>query len=110
DLARRPHYAFVLFALPAAILLAARRLRAARPFEPGGPAVTRAWAVVAWLVLAGAVVFWSPRGGALALVFATLALVWQAGSGRMLRAVVPALALMLLCIPLPLNFDRTLAV
>src|SRR4051794_29085602 len=108
DLAHRPHYAFVLLALPAAALLAARRWRAAQPFKPGRPTVTRAFVIAAGVVLAGAVAFWSPGGGALALVIAALALVWQTGGSRLLRALGPALALVVLCIPLPFNADRSL--
>jgi hypothetical protein len=75
--------------------------------EPGDPFVTRAIVTGAGIALALAVVFWSRRGGALALVIAGLGWVWQIGGRRALWAVGPALALVWLCIPLPFNTDQT---
>src|SRR5205085_7149499 len=101
DLWLRPDYAFAALAAPAALALAARRAWAARPWQPGHPAVGRALAAAAWLVLAAAVLVGAPQGAALALVVGLVAVAWDLGGWPLLRETAPALALLALCIPLP---------
>src|SRR5262245_59079604 len=77
DLWHRPHYAFALVAPLAALLLAARRLRAAGPPQPGGRTLGTALAVTAWGLLAAAAVLYSPRGGAAAALVGAAAPAWD---------------------------------
>jgi len=59
-----------------------------------------------WRDLLAAVVIRSPWAAAMALILALAACAWDFGGRPALRAVIPPLFLLALCVPLPLDLDR----
>jgi hypothetical protein len=100
-------YAFAPFAAIGAVVLGRARLRRTAAFWPGHPAVGRGIVVVAGLTLLVAAVLASPWGAAMALLLTAAALAWEMGGRPALRAIIPSLLLLALCVPLPLGLDRT---
>jgi hypothetical protein len=103
-------YAFAALALPAAAVLGWTRLRRTIAFWPGRPKVGRGFVIAAGLILLGAAAVASPWGAALALLLIGAAFAWDMGGWPAIRAIIPSLLLLAICIPLPLDLDRTAVV
>ena len=105
----RPHYQFFPLALAGAGFLAWNRLKElARPFSPGQPRWTVLLVAGTFCCLAAATLLWSPWLGAIAAFIGLAAVAWQAGGGPLLRALLPALLVVLTIIPPPLSADSRL--
>jgi exosortase len=106
----RPHYQFFPLALAGAAFLAWSRIKEApRPHEPGAPLPGRLLWGASFGLLVGATLLWSPWLGSLAALAGLVAGIWTVGGRRLLRALVPALLLILAIIPPPLELDNWLA-
>ena len=105
----RPHYQFFPLALAGAGFLAWSRLKELpRPLESGHAAVAAALMGASFCLLAAGMALWSPWLGSLAAVLGLAGVVWWIGGGKLLRAAVPALVLVLTIIPPPLALDTQL--
>ncbi|MDD1651146.1 MAG: exosortase U, partial [Methylococcaceae bacterium] len=105
----RPHYQFFPLALVGAGFLAWTRLaEVPRPFEPGRPLFAKLLLAIAFFCLALATVLWSPWLGSIAAWIGLAGAVWGMGGKPLLRAMLPALLLVLTIIPLPLTGDTRL--
>ena len=105
----RPHYQFFPLALAGAGLLAWSRLKGLpRPFASGQAVWAAALMGVSFCVMTAATVLWSPWLASLAAVLCLAGVAWWIGGGKLLRALVPALVLLLTIIPPPLALDAQL--
>ncbi|PYJ02822.1 MAG: hypothetical protein DME25_15005 [Verrucomicrobia bacterium] len=105
-----PHYQFFPLALGGAAFLAWARLKEVpRPLQPGRPLPTGTLLTLSFLCLAVATLLWSPWLGSLAALLGLVAVIWLVGSQKLLRAMVPALLLVLSIIPPPLALDTRFA-
>lgn len=105
----RPHYQFFPLALAGAGFLAwSRRQAVVRPFSPGQPMWTVLLVAGSFCGLVGATVLWSPWVGTIAAFIGLVGITWQVGGGVLLRALLPALLLVLTIIPPPLAADTRL--
>jgi hypothetical protein len=100
-------YAFAPVAGVGAILLARARLQRTPAVWPGNRRVGSAILAAAGIILLAAAVLESPWGAAMALILTMAALTWDFGGRPALRAVAPPMVLLALCIPLPLDLDRS---
>jgi exosortase len=107
DLTRnRPHYQFFPLALAGAGFLGWSRLKEVpRPLEPGNPGLTKLLLAASLGCLAAATLFWSPWLGTVATFIGGIGVLWWMGGRPLLRAMVPALLLVLTIIPPPMNAD-----
>lgn len=106
-----PHYQFFPLALAAAAYFGWQRVRAAvaeQPFVPGPAAGLFVLAVIAWGLLAGAIVLESPWLAAVSAWWLVLAAAVGLGGGRLVAALGPSLMLLALAVRLPLNLDLQL--
>ncbi len=99
-------YAFAPFALVAAILIGRARVRRTAAIWPGNPTIGHAMVFTAGLMLLAAAVLVSPWAAAMALLLTAAAVAWEMGGWPALRALIPALLLLGLCVPLPLDLDH----
>ncbi len=106
DIGSRDHYLFAAVAAPAAAILAWWAVRGMPSRQPGSRAITACAFALAVALFAAAAVFQSPRGAAVSLIVAAIAVSWDAGGWALTKALWPALALVALCVPLPFDADR----
>jgi hypothetical protein len=107
----RPHYQFFPMALAGAAFLAWSRLKeVTEPCEPGHGALTAALMGMSFCGVAAATALWSPWLASLAAVAGLAGVTWWVGGRERLRAVTPALVLLLTIIPPPLALDTQLIV
>ena len=105
----RTYYQFFPMALAGAGFLAWSRLKEVpRPWACGHAAGTVALLGVSYGVLLAAMVLWSPWLASLAAVAGLIGVTGWLGGSRVLRALVPALVLVLTIIPPPLSLDARL--
>ncbi len=105
----RPHYQFFPLALIGAAFLAWTRLKdVRRPLVPGDRRVGGLLLASSFLVLAAATAYWSPWLGSIAAMLGLAGILWGQGGGKLLRAMMPALVLLLTIIPPPLAADTRL--
>lgn len=105
----RPHYQFFPLALIGTAFLAWTRLKdVPRPFVPGDRRVTLLLLATSFLVLAAATGYWSPWLGSIAAMIGLAGMLWWQGGGKLLRAMVPALVVLLTIVPPPLAADTRL--
>ena len=105
----RPHYQFFPMALAGAGFLAWSRLREVpRPLESGHPAWSAALMGLSFCIMAVATELWSPWLASVAAVLGLAGVVWWIGGGKLLRATVPALVLVLTIIHPPRGRDAEL--
>jgi exosortase len=105
----RPHYQFFPMALAGAAFLAWSRLKeVTEPCEPGHGALTAALMGMSFCGVAAATALWSPWLASLAAVAGLAGVTWWVGGRERLRAVTPALVLLLTIIPPPLALDTQL--
>ena len=105
----RPHYQFFPMALAGAGFLSWSRLKGLpRPLKSGNSGLAAALMVVSFCVVAAATVLWSPWLASLAAVVCLAGVAWWIGGWQLLRAIVPALVLLLTIIPPPLALDTQL--
>jgi exosortase len=109
NLWKQPEYQFFPQALAAAGFLAWDRLRGIpRPMPRGKPAPAAVLLLVSLILLALAVLVWSPWLAITASLPAGIAVLWLVGGGRLLRNTAPALVMVLTIIPPPLGLDLRL--
>jgi exosortase len=105
----RPHYQFFPLALMGAMFLARSRFKdVAAPLQPGRPIITALLLAASFLLLATGTLFWSPWLGGIAALIGVAGLVWWAGGYPFLRAMLPAMLILLVIIPPPLAADSRL--
>ena len=105
----RTYYQFFPMALAGAGFLGWGRLKEVpRPFCGGQAAGVAALLGMAFGILFGAMVLWSPWLASVAAVLGVVGVAWWVGGWRVLRALVPALVLALTVIPPPLMLDARL--
>jgi exosortase len=104
----RPHYQFFPLVVVGAAVLLVARTRQLGELTP--PAAGRAalWFAAAAAVLAAAELLHSSWLGAVSAVLSAGAALYAAGGAKLLRAGAPALVLLCVAIPPPLELDRTL--
>jgi exosortase len=107
ELWARPHYQFFPFVVPAAALLAWRWCRGLEPLSPGSPTISWGLAGLAWVTLAFSVACLSPGMGAVAALLTLLAGAYGLGGWRLVRAGLPAWAMLWLAVPPPRRLDVT---
>lgn len=111
NLWERTYYQFFPMALAGAGFLAWTRLKEVpRPLVSGHAAATATLLAASFGVLTAALVFWSPWLAILAALLGLMAVAGWIGGSRVLRALVPALVLVLTIIPPPLLLDARLMV
>jgi len=104
----RPHYQFFPLALLGAVALAFGRLQGTGTLTPGAAAGTLALLGLDWLLLALAVVLDSSWLGSVAFLIVLVAVAYGLGGRELLGRLTPALVLLALLIPPPLELDRSL--
>ena len=118
NLWRHEYYQFFPMALAGAAFLAwTRGKEAPRPLVPGHPALTGLFMGGAFLLLGAGTWLWSSWLGGIAAFLCLMGIVWWIGGGKLFRALLPALLMVLIVMPPPWNLDaelmqqlRTLAV
>jgi exosortase len=102
----RPYYQFFPMALAGAGFLAWSRLKdLPRPAASGHAAVTTALMGASFGILFVAMALWSPWLASLAAILCLMGVAWCLGGRPVLRALVPALVMVLTIIPPPLSLD-----
>jgi exosortase len=102
----RPYYQFFPMALAGAGFLAWSRLKELpRPFASGHVAMTTVLMGTSFGILFVAMALWSPWLASLAAVLCLVGVAWCLGGRPVLRALVPALVMVLTIIPPPLSLD-----
>jgi exosortase len=106
----RPHYQFFPLVLAGALVLAWPVFQDPPYGRPGSAAHAISFALVglSWLLLAAGVVLDSPWSGAVACLMLLASVPLGLGGWPLLRAFLPALALLLLIIPPPFGLDARL--
>src|SRR5438477_6036554 len=106
----RPHYQFFPLALGGAGFLAWIRFKEiSQPLQPGRLAIGAGLLSGSFMGLGVATFLWSPWVGSLAALTGLVAVIWLRGGSKLLRAMTPALLLVLIIIPPPLALDTRLA-
>jgi exosortase len=104
----RPHYQFFPLVLVGAVVLLVVRVRHLGELTPAAAGHAALCFAAAGAVLAAAELLHSSWLGAVSAVLSSGAALFAAGGGRLLRAGAPALLLLCVAIPPPLELDRTL--
>lgn len=104
----RPHYQFFPLALLGAAVLGMRGLQGAGPLVAGSSFVTFGLLLLDWLLLALGLLMESSWLGAVAFLIALVAVAHGLGGRTLLGRLFPALGMLALLIPPPLEMDRSL--
>jgi hypothetical protein len=107
---QRPYERYAPFALLAALVLVRRDAARLGPLEPGDRRLATSLLAGAWAMLAVACVLASYWLGAVAALGASAAAAYAAGGSRLVRALWPAWAFLVMAIPLPLGLDSAVMV
>jgi exosortase len=105
---RRPHYQFFPLLLVGALVLACSRVGRLGPLQPGARRMSIGLAALAWCITGVAVALHASTLGAVGALVLAAAVAVTAGGTTLLRAVLPALFLAALALPLPSDLDRRL--